>query len=165
MMTDLIVQQFAAAYRHPEFFWTDTWSGCGMTAFDPMGAQHLLACDCSDAALGAGVLDALAHSRSFTAQEVQVNGFFNFEERAKIYTAWVDHLLRARGLKTRKALFTKLDHCAITASAGVIAISPKHHVKKEAWQEVPGVSDLTISADSSPEHVGATLRKAFTLCT
>jgi contact-dependent growth inhibition (CDI) system CdiI-like immunity protein len=164
-MSDVVPEQFAAAYRHPAFLWVDTWSGCGMTAFDPDGVQHVLPPDSSDAALGEAVLDALAHSRSFTPQEVQASGFFNWEKRSAIYSAWAEKLVSARGLKNRKALFKDLDYCAITATAGQIAITPKHHVKLEAWEEVPGVADLTVAATSSPAEIGATLRKAFALCT
>jgi len=164
-MGDVVRRQFAAADRHPLFFGVETWSGYRSSAFDPQGPHHLLPPDAGDGALGGAVLDALAHSRFFTVEEVQTVDFFNYENRKRIYTAWVYKLMSAYGLKTKRALFKDLDHCEITAVDGKISIAPKHHVKLEAWEEVPGVADLTVSVSSPPEEVGATLRRAFALCT
>jgi hypothetical protein len=164
-MGEVIRTQFAAAYRHPRFFSVDTLSGYRSAALDPQGPQHLLPPDASDDALGRAVLDALAHSRFFTVEEVRTGDFFNYENRNRIYNSWVDKLMSAYGLKTKRALFKDLDYCEITGVDGRISLAPRHHVKLEAWEEVPGVADLTIAASSSPEEMGATLRRAFALCT
>jgi hypothetical protein len=164
-MGDVVRRQFAAAYRQPLFVGVETWSGYRSAAFDPQGPQHLLPPDASDEALGRAVLDALAHSRFFTVEELQTGDFFNYENRNRIYTAWVDKLMSAYGLKTKRALFKDLDHCEITGLDGKISIAPKHHVKLEAWEEVPGVADLKIPANSPPQEIGAALRQAFALWT
>ena len=165
-MNEVPRRQFAAAYRHPKFLLVDTWSGYRSAAYDPDGAQHLLSVDCGSAELGAAVLDALSRSRFFSVEEVRTNGFFNYENRNRFYTAWVEKLLVAQGLKTKRALFKDLDYCEITLTAdGTISLTPKHHVKLEAWEEVPNVGDVTIGAASAPEQVGVSLRQTFQRCT
>ncbi|HEY6926624.1 MAG TPA: contact-dependent growth inhibition system immunity protein [Steroidobacteraceae bacterium] len=164
-MNEVPRRQFAAAYRHPKFFIVETWSGYRSSAFDPEGALHLLPPDCGDSDLGAAVLDALARSRFFSIEEVRTNGFFDFDNRNRINDAWVEKLLAAKGLKTKRALFKDLDYCEITLADGTISLAPRHHVKLEAWEEVPGVADLNVGADRPPAEVGFNLRRAFGLCT
>src|SRR5690242_16090093 len=94
-MNEVPRRQFAAAYRHPKFLIVETWSGFRTAMYDPEGAQHLLPADSGAAELGAAVLDALARSRFFTIEEVRTNGFFNFDQRNRIYTAWVEKLQAA----------------------------------------------------------------------
>jgi hypothetical protein len=164
-MNEVPRRQFAAAYRHPKFLIVETWSGLRSAAFDPEGAQHLLPADSGAAELGAAVLDALARSRFFSVEEVRTNGFFNFDSRNRIYAAWVEKLVAANGLKTKRALFKDLDYCEITLADSKIAFTPKHHVKLEAWEEVRGIADVTVGADNAPEEIGISLRRAFERCT
>jgi len=164
-MNEVPRRQFAAAYRHPAFLLVDTWSGYRSSAYDPRGAQHLLPLDCSDAELGRAVLDALNRSHLFSDEEMDTTDFFHFDNRNRIYDAWVAKLMATRSLKTKRALFKELDYVEITLRDGTISFTPKHHVKLEAWEEVPGVADLTVPVSRPPEEIGASLRRAFSLCT
>jgi hypothetical protein len=62
-------------------------------------------------------------------------------------------------------LFKDLDYCEITLADGTISFTPKHHVKLEAWEEVPGVGDVTVGAGSATEEIGVSLQQAFERCT
>jgi hypothetical protein len=163
MMNEVVPKQFAAAYMHPGFFCIVTWSGYRSSSLDPQGVQHLLPPDTDDAALGRATLDALAHSRFFSAEEVRTSSFFNAEQRKLNYTQWVEKLRSAYDL-SKRALFQDLEHCGITATGGTITIKPLRHVKPEAWEGFAPEVALPVSADSPPQDIGATLRRAFAVC-
>ena len=165
-MNEVPHRRFAAAHRQAAFIVVQTWSGYRNCALDPEGAQYMLAPDCSDADLGRALLDALARSRFFTVDQVRTNGFFDYDNRNRIYADWVKKLMGAYRFKTKRALFKQMDYVEITLpDDGMIAMTPKHHVKLEAWEEAPGVGDVTVAANGPPESIGAALRKAFTFCT
>jgi CDI immunity protein len=81
------------------------------------------------------------------------------------YTQWIEKLRTMYDLRKR-ALFQDLEHCGITAAGGTITIKPLRYVKLEAWEGfAPEIArELLVSADSSPQDIGATLRRAFDVC-
>jgi hypothetical protein len=161
-----VPRKFAAAYKHPLFFCIHTRSGYRSSAFDPQGAQHLLPPDSDNATLGRAVSDALAHSHFFSVAELETTKFFDFKARQSIYAAWIENLMNTCALKTKKALFKDLDHCGIESVDSQVAITPKRHVKLEAWEQLATPApDIKISASASPDEIGAALRHAFSFCT
>ena len=68
-MTAVPRLSWAEAKRNGDFIQVETYSGYGITTFDPLGKQHLLAAGASDDDIGTAVLDCLEHSRFIPPDE------------------------------------------------------------------------------------------------
>ena len=151
---------------HARFYCIETWSGYGLSVQDPQGVSHILPPESDSTALGVALTDAVAHSRIFTLEMAKATDIFGFPLISARYAAWVERLKQTAGLKTRKALFKELRFCEITERDGLLAIVPKHHVKREAWEQLAsGPVELTVPAGAPPAEIGDMLKQAFALCT
>jgi len=163
-MDDVKPMQWASAKANLQFICVTAYSGYRSSAADSAAAQHVLPPDADHEALGAAVLDALDHSRFLTLDEIDV--FFDYRLVAQRYHAWVRSLMERFGYKTKKAMFTGMNSCAIERRDGRIVISPSNHEKLEAWSGggIAPEDHVSIPADSLPAAVGAALRLALSRC-
>jgi len=148
-----------------DFICVETYSGRGLLARDPQGAQHLLPSDAPDDALGSAVMDALTHSRFLSLEEYRL--FFDHKKTQERYAAWVTRLMKQYGYRNKRALFADMKNCAIECRDPTIIIRPTHHEKLEAWSG-EGISEsdyVVISAGSDPAALGAALRTGLRRCT
>jgi hypothetical protein len=156
----VILRDCVSAKFNREFFCIETYAHHRAQFRDPEGSQHFLPQDATDEALGAAVLDALAHSRFIPVEELHKWPSWNKPR----YDAWVRQLMEHGGYKTKRALFKNMADCGIQRRGGEITISPSSHDKLEGWGGMPG-AEVIIPATSSAQEIGAALRLAFSRCT
>ena len=177
IMNEVIRGYWENAYLNDDFICVETWSGYrGGHRGDPKGKQNFVAPDASDEALGAAVLDALAHSRWVLG--APRDGFvdppgleydmelYDYKQTAEQYIQWIKNLMERYSYKTKRALFKDLENCRIAVKGGVMKITPMRHTKLEQWEGL-GPNDegsIEIPADSTPVEIGSAVRLAFSRC-
>jgi len=165
-MQDVREMKWASALKNEKFVLIETFSGYRGSGRDDLGSQHTLPVTASAQELGAALLDALAHSRFLSLDEL--DEFFDYEKGQRDHAAWVQALMQRHGYKTRRALFKNMDCCSIDlpVQERQIKIVPMTHEKLEGWGRTKGdgIEDVYISADSLPEEVGKALLLAFSRC-
>lgn len=158
-------KSWAEAKANQEFIELETYSGYWNFLPDPHGKKFHFPITVSDEELGRGVLEALSASRILKPQENPA--FFDIQRVSHGYQNWVQELINIYGYKTKHFLFKKMKSCSIKCQENIIIIIPSHHEKLEAWSGYGIHEDdyMKISANSSPEEIGAGLRTAFSRCT
>ncbi|TDB61618.1 MULTISPECIES: contact-dependent growth inhibition system immunity protein [Photorhabdus] len=154
----------ATAMFNGDFYSVKTYSGNGLLRADPLGSKHLLQPIVSDQELGKAVLDALSKSRIISLDEC--GDYFDHDVSNEQYKNWITKMMEFYGYRSKRQLFKKMLSCGICMLDGQIMIRPSRHEKLDGWSE-DGISEsdhVVISADSSPEEVGAALRLAFSRC-
>ena len=154
----------ATAWCNEDFVCIQTDSGRGMLRYDPSGAQHVLACDASDEALGDALLDALGRSRVIPSADAKT--FLDMKRGAIEYANWTADLITRFSYKSKTQLFRNMRHCGVQLLGDTMFLRPSIHEKLEAWgrQEGDGIEDVTIPAASSAAEIGVALRTAFSRC-
>lgn len=176
-MGDVVKTAWAEAGINEKFVFVRTYSGYRSSRADPQGVECYAGLDVTDFDLGVAVLNALAHSRFVLAQprtgvwmhpDVTFDEeLYNLDATMERYKSWVGSLQEKYGYKTKRALFKCMKSCAIACKEGQITIRPRHHEKLELWTG-KGIAEsdfFSISTDSDPSVIGATLRLAFNRCT
>lgn len=178
-MNGIVRGYWADAYYNGDFICVKTRSGYrgGTEGGDPKGKQYLLPPDASDIALGAAVLDAMAHSRFvlpaprtdvWIHPEVEFDmELYDYKKSIERYAAWTKALMERYGYKTKRALFKQMKLCGIDSKNGVVDIRPSYHEKLEGWSG-DGITEedhVKLAANSSAAEIGAALRLAFSRCT
>jgi hypothetical protein len=159
-------RKWASACANAKMLAVDTCSGYRGTVGDPAGPHYDFSPDVTDEALGAAVLDCLAHSRFLDTSELRAE-LFHPHAVATAYASWIERLMQFGGVKTKRALLKDMDCCWIEQDGDAITIQPTHHEKLEGWSG-DGFTDadhVVISAQESPSAIGAALREAFRRCT
>ena len=153
----------ADAYENQDFINISTFSGCGIQALDPDGANILLSKNASNEELGQAALLALSKSRKIKESEYI---YFDNNNISQRYNNWVANLMDKYGYKTKRALFKKMMQCSIEIRDGVLTISPSIHEKLEGWggDDFTESNKVILPINSSPEEIGAGLRLAFSRC-
>lgn len=154
----------ADAYENQDFINISTFSGCGIQALDPDGANILLSKNASNEELGQAALLALSKSRKIEQSEIAT--FFDRDNVNQRYNNWVANFMDKYGYKTKRALFKKMMRCSIEIRNGVLTISPSYHEKLEGWggEGFTESDKVILPINSSPEEIGAGLRLAFSRC-
>ncbi|WP_065389818.1 contact-dependent growth inhibition system immunity protein [Photorhabdus namnaonensis] len=147
-----------------DFYSVTTYSGYRALYLDPLGGNHMLSPDTSDAELGAVVINALSKSRFIPYESL--GDFLDNEKRKERYDQWVTEMMEFHRYRSKRQLFKKMNSCNIRLLDGLITIKPSGHEKLELWTGLGIVESdyVIIPADSSPEEVGAALRQAFSRC-
>ena len=137
-------------------------SGRTATAIDPNGAEHLLAPDADNEALGSALLDALQKSRVLDLEEARI--FFDPQRIARDQAAWIERLLSRYRFKSRRALFNGMKHCLVDVRGGNISIAPTYHEKSEGWAGMGPEFELVLPSKADAIEVGAALREGLRRC-
>ncbi|HEY6169442.1 MAG TPA: contact-dependent growth inhibition system immunity protein [Verrucomicrobiae bacterium] len=163
-MNEVKKRPSAQALKNDDFFSISTLSGYRRMRRDPQGKSHLLPPDASDEAIGSAVLDALAHTRLIKLEEAAE--FFDYELCKQQGAQWVDAMVQRYGYKSRRALFKDMQCCGIESTEGLITISPMRHETLERFgrEKGDGIVEVKVSADSTPQQIGAALRLGFSRC-
>ncbi len=156
---------WANVFLTNEFLLIETQSGLGMVATDPLFPPHLLQPDSDNQSVGLTILQALSDSRTLTDLADRV-ALFDLEKGKEQYVAWIANLMNKYGYKTKRALFKNMKNCGVHCVNEIITISPTKHETLEAWgrEKDDGIEVVILSADSSPEAIGAGLRLALSRC-
>lgn len=160
-MDQPIWNQQTSAYLNKKLFLIKALSGYRAGLMDPLATDYCLAPDCADAELGQAVLNSLAESRALTIEEdyaLYLNDSY--------YPKWLQSLMDRYGYKTKYALFKGMKRCGITLNGNMITIRPSRHERADSWsgEGITKEEHVHISADSSPEEIGAALRLGFSRC-
>ena len=163
-MSEVKPQKWTSAYYNGDFYLIETWSGYRSSQREPTGKQNTLTPEATAVELGTAVLDALAHSRFLSLNEIE--DFFNPEKGQQEYLAWIKALIEKHGYKSKRALFKNMANCGVRVVDGVMDITPMRHEKLEGWgrEKDDGIENVVIPADSSPNAVGEALLLAFSRC-
>ena len=159
-------RKWASAYANAKLLAVETWSGYVRQVGDPAGPHYDLLPESTDDALGAAVLNCLAHSRFLNTPELRAE-LFHPDAVSRSYAAWLERLIQFGGFKTKRALLKDMKCCEIEQDEGAITIEPTHHEKLEGWsgEGITEADHVVISAQASPSAIGAALREAFRRCT
>ncbi|KDR88522.1 hypothetical protein L905_16000 [Agrobacterium sp. TS43] len=161
MIKDPEKRQACGVFMNQRFIAVNTMSGWRLLIADPKGLRCRLPPDTSDFEIGSVVLSALAKSRLVHPDEdIELSKNSKIEER---YVAWVADLMQTYGYKTKSALFKGMLHCDVEVKAGEMTIRPTKRERGDGFgPTLRREKDYVhLSADSSPEEVGAGVRLAL----
>jgi len=159
-------RKWASARANAKLLAVGTWSGYSRKVLDAAGHHYDFLPDVAEDALGAAVLDCLAHSRFLDTPELRA-ALLHPEVLARDYAAWIERLMQFGGYKTKRALFKEMLSCWIEQDGDTITMQPSHHEKLDGWSG-EGFTDadhVLVSAQASSSAIGAALREAFRRCT
>ena len=164
MMDEAKKAKWTSTYYNGDFYLIETWSGYRRSSRDLIGKQHILKPQATTVELGTALLDALAHSRFLSLDEI--DDFFDYEKRRESYAIWIQSLMEQHNYKSKSALFKNMANCGVQVVDGVMEIMPMRHEKLEGWgrEKDDGIENVFIPAYSSPTVVGDALLLAFSRC-
>lgn len=177
VLSEVVGVRWGGVKANGDFIFIETWSGYRSASRDPRSVQYLFDVDASNEALGAALVEVLAHSRFVLPAprtdvlihpEVTFGAdLYDYKNDIERYAEWTKALMENYGYKTKRALFKDMKSCEIEEREGMIIIGPSHHEKLEAWgrEKGDGIEDVVIATSSSHAGIGAALRLAFSRCT
>ncbi|MEN5182084.1 contact-dependent growth inhibition system immunity protein [Comamonas testosteroni] len=147
------------------FFQFITISAGVLNYSDPDVEPQYFPFDASDKILGESLRISLSKSKEVDVREFQK--IFHSGVVQKNTKEREQYVMNKYGYKTRKALYKKMDTCAISAFNDYIEIQPTHQDSLDGWtvKKDMGLTPLQIPHTATDEELGAALRHAFTLCT
>lgn len=147
-----------------KFICVETYSGRGLMGRDPDGvcAFHDLNVSCG--LLGGSLHMALAASRWLDMDEYAA--YFDHEKLKRVDQAWVRRVSELFGYKNRKSVFQNMLKCSVDGEDGVVVMSPKVHVKLEAWsgERIDASEKVALDVASGDDTIGEGVRLALSRC-
>ncbi|WP_176414596.1 contact-dependent growth inhibition system immunity protein [Photorhabdus luminescens] len=86
-----------------DFYSVTTYSGYRALYLDPLGGNHMLSPDTSDAELGAVVINALSNSRFISYESL--GDFLDNEKRKERYDQWITEMMEFHRYRSKRQLF------------------------------------------------------------
>lgn len=155
----------SAVFFNGDFFCIVTQS-TGMLAYaEPDAPPRYLPPDVDDATIGKTLRIALVASKQIEPAEFQKiwkSGIIDQNDAARDTFA-----MQHYGYKSRRAMYKNMDNCLVSASDGMIEISPSHHHGIDGYSADKriGPFPLSVSDTVTDAELGAAIREGFKRCT
>ena len=92
--------------------------------------------------------------------------YFDHEKLKRVDRAWMHRVSELFGYKNRKSVFQNMLKCSVDGEDGVVVMSPKVHVKLEAWsgERIDASEKVALDEASGDDTIGEGVRLALSRC-